>query len=192
MNSRELITEALLEIRAYPAGETPTAEDLDLGLRRLQMICDYVFIPAVFTATISGTTMTVSEIDSGFIRVGQALTGTGVTAGTTITALDTGTGGIGKYTVSASQTVAETTITADDLGTLTLVTEMPALVDEGLMYELAFRLCGPFGATFTPEQIRAHRRAKSRLQANLYRPVQVDVEDALIDDTTPTVFSTGE
>ena len=64
-----------------------------------------------FTASISGTTMTVTAVASGTIAVGQLITGTGVTAGTTITALGTGSGGTGTYTVSASQTVASTTIT---------------------------------------------------------------------------------
>lgn len=64
-----------------------------------------------FTASISGTTMTVTAVASGTIAVGQVITGTGVTAGTVITALGTGTGGAGTYTVSASQTVASTTIT---------------------------------------------------------------------------------
>jgi hypothetical protein len=68
--------------------------------------------PAVFTASISGTTMTVSAVTSGTIKVGVGITGSGVTAGTTITALGTGTGGIGTYTVSASQTVSSTTITS--------------------------------------------------------------------------------
>lgn len=64
----------------------------------------------VFTASISGTTMTVTAVTSGTIQVGQVITGTGVTAGTTITALGTGTGSTGTYTVSASQSVASTTI----------------------------------------------------------------------------------
>jgi hypothetical protein len=69
--------------------------------------------PAEFTASISGTTMTVSAVASGTIKVGIRILGTGVTANTTITALGTGTGGVGTYTVSASQTVASTTITSD-------------------------------------------------------------------------------
>jgi hypothetical protein len=40
------------------------------------------------------------------------ISGSGVTAGTTITALGTGTDGVGTYTVSESQTAASTTITA--------------------------------------------------------------------------------
>lgn len=64
-----------------------------------------------FTASISGTTMTVSAA-SFVLRVGQKLVASGVTAETTITALGTGTGGTGTYTVSASQTVSSRTITA--------------------------------------------------------------------------------
>jgi hypothetical protein len=62
------------------------------------------------TGSIAGTTLTVTA-GSG-IAVGQILSGTGVTANTTITALGSGSGGAGTYTVSASQTVASTTITA--------------------------------------------------------------------------------
>lgn len=67
---------------------------------------------AVVTGSISTTTLTVTAVTSGTLAVGQTISGTGVTAGTTITAFGTGTGGAGTYTVSASQTVASTTITA--------------------------------------------------------------------------------
>lgn len=67
---------------------------------------------ASVTASIAGTTMTVTAVGSGALTIGQTLSGSGVTAGTKITAFGTGTGGTGTYTVSASQTVASTTITA--------------------------------------------------------------------------------
>lgn len=67
---------------------------------------------ASVTASIAGTTMTVTAVGSGTLTVGQTLSGSGVTAGTKITAFGTGTGGTGTYTVSASQTVASTTVTA--------------------------------------------------------------------------------
>jgi hypothetical protein len=66
---------------------------------------------AVVTGSISGTTLTVSAVTSGTLAVGAIISGTGVTAGTSITVLGTGTGGVGTYTVSASQTVSSTTIT---------------------------------------------------------------------------------
>jgi len=68
---------------------------------------------AEVTGSIFGTTLTVTAVTSGSIYVGAVIEGTGVTVGTTITAFVTGTGGIGDYTVSASQTVASTTITSN-------------------------------------------------------------------------------
>jgi hypothetical protein len=74
---------------------------------------EYVTTGAVFTGAIAsaGTSLNVTAVTSGVIQVGMLLTGTGVTAGTTITALGTGTGGTGTYTVSVGQTVASTTMT---------------------------------------------------------------------------------
>ena len=75
---------------------------------------------AVFTGTIddgtppgAGTVLDVTAVTSGTIELGMQLTGTGVTAGTRITAYGTGSGGTGTYTVNTSQEVASTTITGD-------------------------------------------------------------------------------
>lgn len=66
---------------------------------------------ASFTASISGTTMTVTGSVTGTpLCVGMAISGNGATG--TITALGTGTGGSGTYTVSVSQTVSSATLTA--------------------------------------------------------------------------------
>lgn len=63
------------------------------------------------TASISSTVMTVAS-GSG-LKAGQTLTGAGVSSGTYIVNQLTGTtGGAGTYTVSISQTVASTTISA--------------------------------------------------------------------------------
>ncbi len=67
---------------------------------------------AVVTGSISATTLTVTAVASGKLRVGDLITGSGVSANTFITALGTGTGGTGTYTVSVSQTAASTTITS--------------------------------------------------------------------------------
>ncbi|MFN4296811.1 MAG: hypothetical protein ACK4FB_08205 [Brevundimonas sp.] len=69
------------------------------------------FADAHFTASISGTTMTVTAVQQGVITVGMAVQGNGaitnpVSGGTTITGLGTGTGGTGTYIVNNSQTVA--------------------------------------------------------------------------------------
>ena len=75
-------------------------------------------VGATFTGSISGTTLTVpaNGVTAGAITMGMTLSGTGITAGTTIVGFNTGAGGNvnegGTYTVSKSQTAASTTITA--------------------------------------------------------------------------------
>jgi len=81
---------------------------------------------ATFTGSISTTTLTVTSVASGLIAVGQTISGTGVTGGTTITAFVTGSGTEGTYTVSASQTVASTTITAVTTAGVVTVDSAPA------------------------------------------------------------------
>lgn len=73
----------------------------------------HVFVEeCVFTGSISGTTLTVSAVTRGSLAVGAVLSGSGVTSGQTITAFGTGSGGVGTYTVSASQSLGSTTITS--------------------------------------------------------------------------------
>jgi hypothetical protein len=67
---------------------------------------------AVVTGSIAATTLTVTAVTSGLLSVGQTISGSGITAGTKITALGTGKGGTGTYTVDTSQTAASTTVTA--------------------------------------------------------------------------------
>jgi hypothetical protein len=67
---------------------------------------------AIITAAISGTTLTVATVTSGTLYVGQTIQGTGITAQTIITALGTGSGGAGTYTVNNSQTIASITMYA--------------------------------------------------------------------------------
>jgi hypothetical protein len=67
---------------------------------------------ASFTGSISGTVLTVTAVSAGTVLVGETVTGTGIAAGTTITSEDTGTGGVGTYVLSNSQTVAAGDLTA--------------------------------------------------------------------------------
>jgi hypothetical protein len=67
---------------------------------------------AIVTASISGTTLTVASVTSGTLYVGQTIQGAGITAQTIITALGTGSGGAGTYTVNNSQTIASITMYA--------------------------------------------------------------------------------
>lgn len=64
------------------------------------------------TETAGGGLLTVSAVASGNLSVGDPVSGSGVTAGTFVTSIVTGTGGVGTYGVSVSQTAASTTITA--------------------------------------------------------------------------------
>lgn len=62
-----------------------------------------------YTASIATTTLTVTAVNAGSapLAVGQVITGPNLISGpTTITALGSGTGGTGTYTVSPSQTAA--------------------------------------------------------------------------------------
>ena len=70
-----------------------------------------------FIGSIAANTLTVTALATPpaltLLQVGQLITGPGVAAGTTITALGTGTGGLGTYTLSgAPQTVASATMNA--------------------------------------------------------------------------------
>ena len=64
--------------------------------------------------SVSGTTLTVTAVNFGVVTVGQILSGTNVPDQMVITALGTGTGGTGTYTVNnpTSTSVASTTMTA--------------------------------------------------------------------------------
>ena len=71
---------------------------------------------AVFTGSISGTTLTVTSVSSGTIAASQSQFGIGVESETVITALGTGTGGTGTYTINVSQTLASTSLSSATVG----------------------------------------------------------------------------
>jgi len=68
---------------------------------------------ASFTASISGTTMTVSSVAAGSLAIGQLVTGVGVSGGPPGSNYTYITGGSGlSWTVSPSQTVSSTAMTS--------------------------------------------------------------------------------
>ena len=88
---------------------------------------------AIFTGSISGTTLTVTNIQSGTIAIGQALFGVGVSQETVIT------GGSGtSWTVNLSQTVAATLMnssaTTSITGVLTTGATYGNLATTGTVY----------------------------------------------------------
>jgi len=62
---------------------------------------------AVFVGSVAGNVLTVSSVTSGTLAVGQTISDTtgSLAVGTMITALGSGSGGTGTYTVSGSQTI---------------------------------------------------------------------------------------
>lgn len=80
---------------------TPTA------FERLETNLDG-YADAKFTGSISGQTMTITGVDpdfSGQLGVGSTIFGVNVAANTVITALGTGSGSIGTYTVNNAQMI---------------------------------------------------------------------------------------
>ena len=117
------------------------------------------FGTSVVAGSIAATTLTVTAVTSGKLAVGQAVWGTGVTAGTTITALLTGTGGTGTYAVSPSQTVASTslrslaipnmTLSSNNNGTGTLSYTTPGVTDRLVLYRDPATPQGPYAVAMT-------------------------------------------
>jgi len=141
----DIISRALKDIGALEAGETPTPEAAADAFDMLNDMCaqwsnenmmvfyrtEMIFpcvqnqiqytigpggqVGSAFTGSISGTTLTVTALTSGAITMGQTISGTGVSSGTTIVGFTSGAGGnvneLGTYTVSRSQTVASTAMT---------------------------------------------------------------------------------
>jgi hypothetical protein len=87
-------------------------------------------VAPAFTGSISGTTLNVTAITAGYLGVGSVISGTGVTSGTTITAILNGSGGVGTYTVSVSQTVGSEAMTASVIPIpITLYYQKPLTID---------------------------------------------------------------
>lgn len=81
---------------------------------------------ATFTASITGTTLTVSAVASGTLAIGQTVDGAGLLPGTIITGLGTGSGGTGTYTISKAQTVTSETMT----GTVPLLNDLTVPINQ--------------------------------------------------------------
>ncbi len=142
----DIISRALKDIGALEAGETPAPADaqdafdmlndmLDQWSNESMMVfykTEIIFtltagqtqytigpggqIGGTITGSISGTTLTVTDVSDGAIALGMTLTGSGVAPGTKIVRFGSGAGGNvnsdGTYTVNISQTVGSTTISA--------------------------------------------------------------------------------
>jgi hypothetical protein len=147
MQPINIITSALRSIGVLGGGETPDANQANDAFYLLNEMLDqwsnqhlmvftvqeviheltggqYAYtigpggsVGASFTGSISGTVLTVSALASGAICVGQVLSGTGITAGTSITSLGTAVGGngnnaIGTYNLNLSNSFGSGAITS--------------------------------------------------------------------------------
>ena len=105
---------------------------------------DVVIVPGSGSASsIAGYVLTVGGTVAGAFAVGQIITGTGVTPGTYISSLGSGTGGAGTYNLNQSQTVSSTAITG------TGVPYFVASTPLGTTFTLAASYGGTALTTFT-------------------------------------------
>jgi hypothetical protein len=89
------------------------SDDLFLGPAQTYMGTGIRPYTTTFTGSMSGTTLTVTALLQGApIVVGMYVDGSSVTDGTYITAMGTGTGGTGTYTINQSVTASSTTMYA--------------------------------------------------------------------------------
>ena len=94
---------------------------------------------AQFIGSTTGFTLTVTSMKNGTIAVGQQLFGIGLPNELVITALGTGTGGIGTYTLNqsqgvASQTLNSATVGAQITGSISGTTLTVSAVTSGTLY----------------------------------------------------------
>jgi hypothetical protein len=92
-----------------------------------------------FTGSTSGTTLTVSAVASGTLAPYQILTGSEFIPGTYITALGTGAGGTGTYTLSQPQTLssqAMTSLVIDETSIQLNVSQNPVAIASNIILEL--------------------------------------------------------
>jgi hypothetical protein len=88
---------------------------------------------AIVTGALAGNVLTVATVTSGTVAVGDALFDAKglIINGTYVTALQSGSGGVGTYTVNNPQTVAGATFTGSGSGTNLTVSAVTGLIDIG-------------------------------------------------------------
>jgi hypothetical protein len=134
------------------------SDDLFLGPAQTFMGTGQTNVEAVFAGSVSSTTMTITAQLSGDpLVLGQYIGGTGVTAGSYITAFGTGTGGAGTYTLSASSSAT---------GAINIFASGNALLGDPAPMDLGV---GPMGRTFMwdviPQALVANNIAASQTPA---------------------------
>lgn len=165
-------------------------------------------LAASFTGSVAGTTLTVSDVASGTLAVGQSvsdLTGN-LAADTTITALGTGVGGVGTYAVAPAQTVASEPMTSESIPTVSIPKARINSTLYAVQYVPAVAALGPWarvasiliGSANTPDAVVVGHIVGGTLTVTSVTSGAVAVGDALSDaaglivnGTYVTVFGTG-
>lgn len=133
------------------------SDDLFLGPAQTYMGTGIRPYTTTFAGSIASTTLTVTAMLQGApIVVGMYVDGASVTDGTYITAMVTGSGGTGTYTVNTASTAASTTMT----GQANIAFDNPAPMDLGI---------GPIGRVYIwdviPQALVANNIAASQTPA---------------------------
>ncbi len=81
------------------------------------------------TGSVATTTLTITAVTTGALRVGDVVASSTITAGTKITAFGTGTGGVGTYTVDTSQTAGSAAVTVANANNTGFVAKTAAPAD---------------------------------------------------------------
>jgi hypothetical protein len=108
--------------------------------------------PGSLTGSVSGTTLTVTAVASGYLAAGQLLADAGpsLLPGTTITDQIGGTpGGIGTYSVNQPQTVASEAMTTS----LTVLAQIQAMTTRDLRQMEGLNLQGTYRAMYVTGDI---------------------------------------
>lgn len=154
-------------------------------------------VAASVTGAIAADVLTVSAVSSGTLSVGQAISGSGMTAGTKILSQLTGTpGGVGTYKVNNSQTFASGAITgAASSGTYVNGVDYLLNARQGWVKMIAgggivdgqpLKVSGPYAAVSGSDirgATQAQLRVKMRLDGKNHvddEPVTVTVHEAVI------------
>lgn len=133
------------------------SDDLFLGPAQTYMGTGLRPFTTTFTGSMSGTTLTVTAMLQGSpIVVGMYVDGSSVTNGTYITAMGTGAGGTGTYTINQSVTASSTTM----YGNSNVAFDDPSPMDLGI---------GPLGRIYVwdviPQALVANNIAASQTPA---------------------------
>ena len=134
------------------------SDDLFLGTAQGYIGTNVANIESVISGSVTGTTMNVTAMLSGdSLVLGQFVSGTGITAGSYITAFVSGAGGTGTYTLSASSSAT---------GAITIYAAGNAGLNDPSPMEVGV---GPLGRVFVwdviPQALQAANIAASQTPA---------------------------